>query len=342
MATISVVMPVYNTAVPFLQESIDSILNQTLRDFEFIIIDDASTNDAKEYLDGLTDPRIRLIRNETNIGITKSLNIGFKAARGKYIARMDGDDVSFPERFEKQVTFMESHPDVIVCGTKTVDYGEPVPETAGTIEDREYYRVRMLFRNPGPTHSTAFFDREKLIRYQLEYDERLIYAEDYGMWVSIIQYGDICVVPEVLLHYRKHSNQISKAHREMEIQCDKITQKKLLEQLLGSVTEEELELHYVHSTGYYKNAHIDAQIVRWYKRIIKANDHLEIYDQRTLIRYIQRIKRDLIFQTLGKNYSQVRKIILYCCYMSPVEIAREIRIALKKKERSLNHSCNNT
>lgn len=88
MVTISVVMPTYNTDVPILREAVDSILAQTFRDFEFLIIDDCSTNESVEYLNTLTDPRIRIIRNETNMGITKSLNIGFREAKGKYIARM--------------------------------------------------------------------------------------------------------------------------------------------------------------------------------------------------------------------------------------------------------------
>ena len=87
MVKISVVMPVYNTPIPFLKEAVESILNQTFGDFEFIIIDDGSTNDAKKYLEGLTDPRIRLIRNETNIGITKSLNIGSCSAASSPSAR---------------------------------------------------------------------------------------------------------------------------------------------------------------------------------------------------------------------------------------------------------------
>ncbi len=157
MAVISVVMPVYNTPVPYLKEAVGSILGQTFRDFELIIVDDGSENETEEYLRTLSDPRIRLIRNETNRGITRSLNIGFAAARGKYIARMDGDDISFPERFEKQFAFMESHPDVFVCGADSVNLGDEPRPVSTVMEDMESYRVRMLFAYPGPTHPTAFF-----------------------------------------------------------------------------------------------------------------------------------------------------------------------------------------
>ena len=132
MVKISVVMPVYNTAVPFLKDAVDSIVNQTCQDFEFLIIDDGSTGECAEYLAHLRDPRIRIIRNPKNIGITKSLNIGFREAKGKYIARMDSDDISFPARFERQYAFMEAHPDTIVCGTKTAKSLQSPPFLSAT------------------------------------------------------------------------------------------------------------------------------------------------------------------------------------------------------------------
>ena len=98
---ISVIMPTYNTSVPILQEAVESILNQTYKNFEFIIINDCSTNGSGEYLESLDDSRIVLINNPTNLGVTKSLNIGLNVARGRYIARMDSDDISLPLRFEK-------------------------------------------------------------------------------------------------------------------------------------------------------------------------------------------------------------------------------------------------
>jgi glycosyltransferase involved in cell wall biosynthesis len=99
-------MPTYNTAIDVLREAVDSILKQTFQDFEFIIIDDGSTNGSIDYLQNLTDKRIKLIRNPYNLGITKSLNIGFQAAQGKYIARMDSDDIALPTRLEKQFVFI--------------------------------------------------------------------------------------------------------------------------------------------------------------------------------------------------------------------------------------------
>lgn len=333
MVTISVVMPVYNTPISFLKEAVDSILNQTVQDFEFIIVDDGSANEIKEYLEGLTDPRIRIIRNETNIGITKSLNIGFKTAHGQYIARMDADDISFPKRFEKQLAFMESNPDVIVCGAKAANLGTGSSLTNVKMESMDSYRVRMLFANPGPTHSTAFFRRQKLNQYRIEYDESLVYAQDYSLWMTISKRGRICILPEVLLYYRVHPDQISKAHREKQIQCDKATQRKLLTELLGNITEEELNLHYTWSTGYFRNSIISHQADLWFDRIAKANQVTKEYDQKELEKRIIHIKKNLIEQTYTPDMPKYEKMFLLFEYLPFLTALKATICAIASKIR---------
>ncbi len=270
---ISVVMPTYNTAVPILREAVDSILAQTFREFEFIIVDDCSISESREYLQGLSDPRIRLIRNETNLGVTKSLNIGFAAAQGKYIARMDDDDISLPTRFEKQYNYMESHPDVIACGTNVEFFGLHHQFTNNRIADMEMYRISAVFANPGPRHPTMFFNRELFQRYHILYDESLIYAQDYGLYVEITKHGRISLLPDVLLRHRIHVKQISKEHRKLQTACDKLTQRKLLQELLGEISDEELDFHYHYSTGYYEDTAFNAESKAWFEKLMKANDH---------------------------------------------------------------------
>ena len=212
--------------------------------------------------------------------------------------------------------------DVIVCGARTAEIGrQPSPER-NTMESMDKYRVRMLFKNPGPRHTTAFFDREKLERLHILYDEQLIYAQDYGMWMTVSRYGRVCILPEVLGLTRKHAGQISKVHREQQIQCDKMTQRKLLTELLGDVTDEELDLHYIHSTGFYWDAVISPDLVRWYDRLIEANDRRGIYNRKLLKRQIEDIKLRLVYQTVGCDTSRLRKAACACRYLSVVTIAR--------------------
>ena len=113
---VTVLMPVYNCEA-YVGEAIDSILGQSFTDFEFLIIDDASNDNTVSVIQSFTDSRIRLIEKPRNTGYTNSLNYGLTIAKGEYIARMDGDDISLPERFAKQVTFMDAYPEVVACGT---------------------------------------------------------------------------------------------------------------------------------------------------------------------------------------------------------------------------------
>ncbi len=328
---ISVVMATFNTEITVLKEAVNSILDQTFKDFEFIIIDDGSNNGSELYLDSVNDERVRIIRNTQNIGITKSLNIGFKSARGKYIARMDADDVSVPERLEKQYKYMEKHPDVIVCGSDWAHLidGNVVYAPGKSLRkmrpaNMKEYRVNLLFKNPGPIHPSTMFRHEALLAHDILYDERLIHAQDYGMWVDVSHYGRVCVISEVLLYRRKHKDQVSVARRDVQINCDKMTQKKLLSELLGSVTDEEVDFHYRHSSGYFADAVITPEAVDWYDRLLQANEKLRLYDQKYLQDKIIKIKKKLIVQSFSQDMSFGDKKKIIFRYNLPVHSIRMI------------------
>ena len=241
---ISVIMPSFNTPIDMLSKAIDSILEQTCKDFEFIIIDDCSTDESVDYLASLNDARIRVIRNQQNLGITKSLNVGLSYAKGQYIARMDSDDICLPERFEKQLAFMESNPEVIVCGTWIQAFGNASYVTKRIIPDKEYLRCSFLFGNSyGLCHPTAFFRADALRQNRISYDENLPTAQDYGMWVACAEYGSIANVEEVLLNYRVHNSQVSIAKKQLQIQCALRVQTSVLHRLMPDATEEEAQAH---------------------------------------------------------------------------------------------------
>ena len=281
MISISVVMPVYNTPVFILKEAVDSILNQSFRDFEFIIIDDGSESETAAYLDALTDPRIKLLRNKANIGITKSLNTGFQAAQGKYIARMDADDISLKERFNVQYCFMESHPDAIMCGCTVEYFGAKRGHYYTKIGSAESYRVMTVFCNPGPLHPTMFIRREILVTYGISYNEDLIYAQDYGFVVDMSRCpGRIYNLPEVLLKRRYHEGRISVQHRETQEKCVKKTLRRLLEELLINVSEEDIDIHYKYL--YWRTLPRLSDVykcLQWITRLIKANHAKRLYSR---------------------------------------------------------------
>ncbi|MBD5303949.1 MAG: glycosyltransferase [Bacteroides sp.] len=219
---VSVIMSVYNEPLQWVDSAIKSILNQTFSDIEFIIIND---NPLSEDLDNFLnlyaekDSRIKIIKNRENIGLTKSLNIGLSHANGKYIARMDADDISHKDRFRKQVNFLDSNPDVTVCGTKIKLFGSRMPFFCHTIfESDEDIRGQMLL-NSGFAHPTVMIRRSVLTENNIRYDENFKTSQDYKLWWDLKDYGKYANIPEVLLNYRVSKSQISKIYSQQQQGC---------------------------------------------------------------------------------------------------------------------------
>lgn len=279
---ISVVMPTHNTPVPWLKEAVESILNQTFGDFEFLIIDDGSTNDSPSYLAAIDDPRVRVITNPENIGITKSLNVGLRAARGKYIARMDSDDISEKERFAKQYAHMETHPETVICGTWAKNFGTTEGPDTRSFTDQESYRIDTLFHNPGPMHSTVFFRREVLEKHAITYDESMPYVQDYEIFSRLCQYGGVDSLQTFLLRRRRHEQQIcSTKGTEQRLLTIEI-RRRLLEALMGPTTMEEAYSH----VRIFEQPGISEEAIRWFHSLIQANRISHIYDQKRFEAFI--------------------------------------------------------
>ncbi len=308
MVKISVIMPTYNTEIQMLQEAVNSILNQTFQDFEFIIINDGSTNGTGAYLKSIRDKRIKIIHNQKNIGITKSLNIGLENANGQYIARMDADDISLPTRFERQYLFMESHPDVVMCGATVQNFAANNKSHITRINDMDYYRIKTLFYYPGPVHPTMFIRHQTLLEHKITYDENLTYAQDYDLCKKISRTGGkIEILPEVLLYRRIHVNRITNINYEKQKQCSIITQKRLLLELLGSVTDDELALHYRFSYEKVFHSLSDfSKCLTWYLKLINANNHVRKYPRKKFVFFVMKL---LMLITTQNTILKVKRTI---------------------------------
>lgn len=181
---VTVLMSVYNGEI-YLHDAIDSILNQTFTDFEFLIINDCSTDRTAEILQSYNDPRIKIINNEKNIGLTKSLNKGLKIARGEYIARQDADDVSAPDRLKKEIDFLRAHRDYAVVGTfvKVLNEdSEVILLPVSLIEDAP---IRDFFKRSNClTHGSTMLRKKCLLDVGF-YDESIARAQDYDLWLRL-------------------------------------------------------------------------------------------------------------------------------------------------------------
>lgn len=211
--TITVLLPVYN-ALPYLKEAIPSILTQTCSDFELLIIDDGSTDGSKEVIQSFAsqDGRIRTLFHPKNMGLITTLNQGLEEARGKYIARMDGDDVALPTRLATQLAFLESHPDVAACGTFAQIYGHKT-----VMKPFTGYRLNTQYWRPTPLlHPTVMM--QTAIARDLTYSSEALHAEDYDLWLRMHRSGyKLANIPKVLLLYRVHSGNISTIYRTEQL-----------------------------------------------------------------------------------------------------------------------------
>jgi len=206
---VTVLMSVYNGA-KYIREAIDSILNQTFKDFEFLIIDDGSTDSSAEIIRSYSDPRIRLIQNEKNIGLTRSLNNCVKLARGEYIARQDADDISFPHRLERQVRFLDEHENVGVVSSSIVKINEGGEEigTWRLSTDNDVIKQNLMRDINQFSHPSSMF-RKKCAERVGAYREQLKASEDYDLWLRIAEEFEVSNIKEPLCKYRVRPDSIS-------------------------------------------------------------------------------------------------------------------------------------
>lgn len=199
---ISVVMPVHN-ALPFLDESIRSILEQTLTDFEFVILDDASTDGSTELLHEWLrrDARIQLHESRKRLGLSGSSNAVVAKAQAQIVARMDADDVAHPDRLRRQLNIMESRPDIAVIGTLC----NGIDASGRVVRPRDRWRlVRRSSYIPFP-HGSAMFRREAFDAVG-GYNEKAVRAEDQDLFLRMAARGRVVTLPDILYSYRYHSS----------------------------------------------------------------------------------------------------------------------------------------
>ena len=196
MPQVSVVTSVYN-GEEYLEECVDSILNQTFQNFEYIILNNGSTDGTASILQRYTDPRLRIIHQE-NLGISKSLNKGINLSNSELIARLDADDFSSPQRLEKQVTFMEKHPDIVLCGSRWLELvGEKlIKQIVAFVDTDQAIKKSMSLFNPF-SHSVVIF-RKKTFITAGGYSERFKYSQDYELWLRMLAFGKTLILKEEL------------------------------------------------------------------------------------------------------------------------------------------------
>jgi glycosyltransferase involved in cell wall biosynthesis len=279
---VSVLMPVYN-AERYLEEAIDSILNQTYTNFEFIIINDGSVDRSKEIILSYNDSRIAYYENERNLKLVESLNRGFLLCRGKYIARMDADDISFPDRIEKQVAFMEAHPEVGLLGTAGHSIGFKGGDFYYESED-QMIRFKLL-------HECHLLHPAVMIRTKVIRDHNLrmtiLHGEDYDFFIQMAEHSKLANLKEVLLYYRQVEQSMSKSNQKITYDHSNLIKLGLFNKLDSSLTTEDVELfvEFAYQNYTFVALHL-YRIEAIIKKMLEGNSKHNLYQQQAFIDYL--------------------------------------------------------
>lgn len=303
---ISVLTAVYNSA-DLIRPAIESVLNQTFGDFEWVIINDATPDNSIEIIESYNDPRIKIYHNETNMGLAASLNKGLALCTGEYIARMDTDDVCSLNRFERQVAFMDDHTEIAIAGSWVNLTGDWKGLWKTPVQHEEI-QCKLLF-NSAIAHPTVMMRKRDLDKHGLRYDSKLKKIQDYDLWVRASQVVKLANIPEVLLDYRidiqakspevvKRSNEVIYGIRQMQ-----------LSRLDIKLSPYEADnFHYISANQPDK---VDATVInKLFSSILSKNNQAKLYNQKALQRHLGRTWIRMVLKKPAAVFSTPLSLIL--------------------------------
>lgn len=291
-------MPVYN-AEKYVKQAIQSILDQSYTHFELHIINDGSTDGSVDIIKSFTDERIHLVENGTNLGLITTLNKGFDLSRGKYIARMDADDMAMPNRLKKQVEFLDENPEVGLYGSAYADLiNSELGKKTVFLSDHDSLKS-ILFFNSCMAHPTVMLRTEVIKKNELYYNPEFKHAEDYEFWVRLVEKTKFSNSPKVLLQYRIHDKQISSTEKAAQQVVAAHVRLFMIEKLGIKPNENELYIH--NSIGnklVLKGFDRVQQTEQWIIKLIEANSKTHTVKELQFNSYLA-----LVFQDVCANSS---------------------------------------
>ncbi len=308
--TLSIIMPVYN-AEAYLREAVESILAQSYTDYELIIVEDGSTDSSPEIIERFNDSRIRVLYNDGNKGIVYTRNLGMANACGRYIAPFDADDIAHPEKYAKQIQFLEENPEYGLLGTwaKLIDKnGKPLREKWKVNAPPERIPAILLFRNYFVQSSVVI--RRKAIPAK-GYEKDLDAVEDYKMWTLIASNWKAWNYPEYLVKYRIHEQGVSIREEERITGKDDEIYQTLYKDLDINLSPDQCRLlHLIRKGNAINNIKTLKDIENFLLLLLQRNKQLRIYDQ-----------------------TQLKKVVknrwLKVCYKTKMPLHKRLRVFLK-------------
>ncbi|WP_123812089.1 glycosyltransferase [Mangrovimonas sp. DI 80] len=311
---ISVVMATYN-GEKFIAEAIQSILDQTYKNFEFLIVDDGSTDRTQEIIRGFRDHRIRYIKKEANTGIADSLNKGIAQAQGTYIARMDDDDVSFPHRLERQLEAFHEDPELGLCATNVeLDQKEKI-KTIGL--SHQEIKMKLLFGNT-LTHPTVMLKKELFKKYQ--YNSEMVPCEDYDLWTKVI-WNYKCVVlktPLLYYRYRKYS-ETSRRRKEQLRLCEPIAAYMFSKLEWTAIKNHDACLKIMATHEYTVNSSELNGLMKWLDALLEKNAKMKVFEENSFKTELE-AQRLRFLKSYFSNRSIGKKVVPFLALELPYKM----------------------
>jgi glycosyltransferase involved in cell wall biosynthesis len=302
---ISVLMPVYN-AEKYVYEAIDSILKQTYRNFELLIFDDASTDSSKQIISSFHDPRIQLVSSAINTGYVKHLNDGLNLARGKYIARMDADDIAQTNRFQLQLSYLEQHQAVGVCGSWIEFIGDKVGVQDFPVCHRDIVTHLLLYGN-AMAHPAVMIRKAVLDEHAITYDSSLEPAEDYDLWQRLVPYTQLHNIPQSLLKYRVHGSSESVLKKEKQDMAVRKIRLAMMAQ--WEIEQPKLVLDFLTEQSF--SPKVDASELKVFRRFLKKILNAQSFDEPQVKSFLTQRFIDWCFKSHLSRYDKVIQYILF-------------------------------
>lgn len=328
---VTVLMTIYKDK-SYLKEAVDSILNQTFQNFEFLIVNEFGYDDGSvDILKSYNDSRIRIIQNNVKKGFAASLNIGLAQARGEYIARMDGDDISAPDRLEKQVKYLDLHKNTGIVSCWYKFFGDLDKIYKGTSNDKRLKSNLIFFCDIA--HGGSMFRKSLFDKYNLRYDESCP-IEDHDLWSRASLCFDIHIIPQVLFYYRWDGNNISNNKYDLiQRSTVELVQRNL--KVLNIEIPDNLKNVFNQSGSYFTTLDdadiliLTEQLKQLFNEIEKNNSELKIFDKHCLYKTLCRKWRQLY----NGNYKNKKLLYSskYCDNMIKFIFNRFFYLTLKKK-----------
>lgn len=340
---ITVLMSVYN-GEKFLRPAIDSILSQTYKDFEFVIYDDCSTDGTAEIIKSYKDSRIIYHHNEQNQGLTKNLADGFARAQTEYVARMDADDIAYPERLETQLRWMDAHPDISISGS-SVSYFYETPGDMGIAlqpADDETIKV-LLFTSFTLMHPSIIIRKADLDRNGLNYDSKFRYSQDHALYLKCIKYGlKFGNITTPLLYMRAHNGSISRALHGPQQECSRRARLNFLAEteIASACTEDEISVYNTFASGEFPDTIEKVKAYENFVEKVYENPNTSLYFNVNILRttlsekllfgaYHAVEKKGMKKVALYSHKSQLKKYVREWSFKKKIKFYIKILLKLK-------------